>query len=88
MDLNVTKTRFHHLSKFMTRRGIDYAAATGHIFPRPIPTRQAFLNTWRDMAKLLDLCPPPPPWPWTTPPLVAAVGSCTHVPTTFNRVHH
>ena len=60
MDLNVTKTGFRHLSEFMTRRGIDYTAATGHTFPRPIPTRQAFLDTWKDMAKPLELPPPPP----------------------------
>ena len=58
MDLNVTKTGFRHLSKSMTRRGIDYMAATGHTFPRPIPTRQAFLDTWKDMAKPLELRPP------------------------------
>ena len=58
MDLNVTKTGFRHLSEFMTRRGIDYTAATGHTFPRPIPTRQAFLDTWKDMAKPLELRPP------------------------------
>ena len=58
MDLNVTKTGFRHLSEFMTRRGIDYTAATGHTFPRPIPMRQAFLDTWKDMAKPLELRPP------------------------------
>ena len=58
MDLNVTKTGFRHLSEFMTRRGIDYTAATGHTFPRPIPTPQAFLDTWKDMAEPLELRPP------------------------------
>ena len=58
MDLNVTKTGFRHLSEFMTRRGIDYTAATGHTFRRPIPTQQAFLDMWKDMAKLLELRPP------------------------------
>ena len=57
-DLNVTKTGFCHLSEFMTRRGIYYRAATGHHFPRPIPTRQAFFDTWKDMAKPLELRPP------------------------------
>ena len=42
----------------MTWRGIDYTAAMGHTFLRPIPTRQAFLNTWKDMAKPLPLRPP------------------------------
>ena len=57
MDLNVTKTGFRHLSEFMTRRGIDYTAARGQTFPLPIPTRQAFLDTWKDMAKPLELRP-------------------------------
>ena len=59
MDLNVTKTGFRHLSEFMTWRGFDYTAATGHTFPRPIPTRQALLDTWKEMAKPLELRPPP-----------------------------
>ena len=58
MNLNVTKTGFRHLCEFMTRRGMDYTAATGHTFPRPIPTRQAFLDTWKEMAKPLELRPP------------------------------
>ena len=58
MDLNVRKTSCRHLSEFRTRRGTDYAATTGHTFPRPIPTRQAFLDTWKDMAKALELRPP------------------------------
>ena len=58
MDLNVTKTGFRHLSEFMTRRGIDYMAATGHTFLRPIPARQTFLDKWKDMAKPLQLRPP------------------------------
>ena len=82
MDLNVTKTGFRHLSQFMTRRGIDYTAATGHTFPLPIPTRQAFLDTWKDNAKPLELRPPVNV---DDPPLVAAVGPCPHGPATFNR---
>ena len=58
MDLNVTKTGFRHLSEFMTRRGIDYTAATGHTFPHPIPTRQAFLDTWKEMVNPLDVRAP------------------------------
>ena len=58
IDLNVTKMGFCHLSNFMTRRGIDYTAATGHTFSRPIPTRQAFLDTWKHVAKPLELRPP------------------------------
>ena len=57
MDLNLTKTRFRHLSEVMTQRGIDYTAVTSHTFPRPIPTRQAFLDTWKEMAKLLEIRP-------------------------------
>ena len=30
MELNVTKTGCCHLSAFMTRRGLDYTATTGH----------------------------------------------------------
>ena len=58
MDLNVTKMGFRHLSEFMTRRGINHTATTGHIIPRPIPTRQAFLDTWKKMANPLELQPP------------------------------
>ena len=58
MDLNVTKTGFRHLSEFMTRQGIDYTAATGRTFSRPIATRQAFLDTWKDMAEPPELRPP------------------------------
>ena len=54
-DLNVTNAGFHHFSALVTRRGIDYTAATGHAFPRPIPTRQAFFDTLKDMAKPLEL---------------------------------
>ena len=54
----MTKTGFRHLSEFMTQRGIDYTVAMGHTLPRPIPTRQAFLDTWKDMAKPLELRPP------------------------------
>ena len=55
MDLNVTKTGFRHLSEFMTQRGSHYTATTGHTLPRPIPTRQSFLDTWKDMSKPLEL---------------------------------
>ena len=58
MHHNVTKTGFLHLSDIMTRGGIDYTAATGQTYPRPIPTQQAFVDTWKDMAKPLELRPP------------------------------
>ena len=86
MDLNVTKTRFRHLSSFMSRRGMDYTAATSHSFTQLIPARQAFLDTGKDKAKPLELRPPVTAWP--TPQLVAVVGRCTHGPATFNHVHH
>ena len=88
MDLNVTKTGFRHLSECMTRGEIDYTAATGHTFPRRISTRQAFLDTWKVMAKPLELRvnvddPPAsgPSWPvhsWarytqSRPPLVDTI---------------
>ena len=60
MDLNVTKTGFRHFCEFMTRRWIDYAVATDHTFPQPIPTRQASLDTCKDMAKPSELRPPVP----------------------------
>ena len=85
MDLNVTQTGLRHLSEFMTRRGIDYTAATAHTLPRPIPTRQAFLDTWKDMAKLLELRPAATV---ETKRLVAVVGPCTHGSATFNQVQH
>ena len=58
IDLNVTQTGFRHLSEFMPRRGLDYTADTGHTFPRPITKRQAFLYTWKDTPKPLELRPP------------------------------
>ena len=58
MELNFTKTGFRHLSDFMTRRGRDCTAPTGHIFQRPVPTRQAFLDTRKNRVKPLELRPP------------------------------
>ena len=58
LDLNVTKTGFRHLFEFMTRQGIDYTTATSHTFPAPIPTQQAFSDTWKDFARPLELRPP------------------------------
>ena len=85
MELNITGTRYRHLSAFMTRRGLDYTAATGHEFPRPFPTRQALLDTWKELVKALELRPPVTV---SDPPLAAAVGPYIHWPATFNRVHH
>ena len=55
MDLNVPKGGFRHASEFMTRRGAAYTAATGLPFPRPIPSRDRFMDTWKELVKLLAL---------------------------------
>ena len=51
MDLNVAKSGFQHVSEFMTRRGAAYTAATGLPFPRPIPSRDRFTDTWKELVK-------------------------------------
>ena len=43
----------------MTRRGAAYTAATGLPFPRPIPSHDRFMDTWKDLVK--------PPCPWRIP---------------------
>ena len=58
MDLNVPKVGFRAVSEYMSRRGVAYTAATGYAFPRPIPSRDQFSNTWKEMAKPLELRPP------------------------------
>ena len=58
MDLNVLKLRFWHVSEYMSRRGPAYTAATGLPFPRPIPTRDTFTDTWKELVTPLDLRPP------------------------------
>ena len=55
MDLNVSKGGLRHVSEFMTRRGGAYIAATGLPFPRPIPSRDRFMDTWRELVKALAL---------------------------------
>ena len=55
MDLNVPKGGFRHVSKFMTHRGAAYTAATGLAFPRPIPSRDRFMDTWKELVKPLAL---------------------------------
>ena len=55
MDLNVPKGGFQHVSKFMTRRGTVYTAATGPPFPRPIPSPDRFMDTWKEVVKPLAL---------------------------------
>ena len=58
MDLNVPKVGFQHVSEYMSRRGSAYSAATGLPFPRPIPTRKAFTDAWKELVTPLDLRPP------------------------------
>ena len=59
LQLNVTKTRFRHMSEFMTtHRGAAYSAATGCPFPPPIPPHDNFMHAWKQMAKLLGWGPP------------------------------
>ena len=58
MELNIPKTGFRHISEFMTRTGAAYTAATGLKFPRPIPSRGEYLDTWEELAKPLEWGPP------------------------------
>ena len=58
MDLNVPKLGFRHVSEYMSRRGSAYKAATGLPFPCPIPTRDTFTDTWKQLVTPLDLRPP------------------------------
>ena len=53
MDLNVPKSGFRHVSEFMTRRG-----TTALIVPLPIPSRDRFTDTWKELVKPLALDPP------------------------------
>ena len=58
MDLNVPKLGYQHVSEYISRRGSAYTAVTGLPFPRPIPTRDTFTETWKELATPLDLRPP------------------------------
>ena len=58
MDLNVPKLGFRHVSEYMSRGGPAYTAATGLPFPRPIPIRDTFTGTWKELVTPLDLRPP------------------------------
>ena len=53
IDLNVPKGGFRHVSEFMTRRGAAYTAAIGVPLPRPIPSRDRFVDTWKELVKPL-----------------------------------
>ena len=64
MDLNVPKVGFRHMMEYMSRRGLVYTAATGLPFPRPIPTREAFTDPWKEWSPPLTYnhpCPSPIP---------------------------
>ena len=58
MELNIPKTGFRHISQFMTRRGAAYTTATNLKFPRPIPSRGEYLDTWKELVKPLESGPP------------------------------
>ena len=58
MELNVPKGGFRQVSEFMTHRGAAYTAAMGLPFPRPIPSRDRFTNTWKGLVKPVALDPP------------------------------
>ena len=55
MDFNVPRGGCRHVSEFMTCRGAAYTAATGIPFPRPIPSYDSFVDTWKELAKPLAL---------------------------------
>ena len=57
MELNIPQKGFRHISELMTRRGAAYTAATGLKFPRPIPSRGEYLDTWKELATPLELGP-------------------------------
>ena len=57
MDLNIPKVDFRAVSVYMSCPGVAYTAATGYPFPRPIPSHDQFSDTWKEMAKPLELQP-------------------------------
>ena len=87
-DLHVPKVGFRAVLEYMSRRGVAYTAATGYPFPRPIPSPDQFSDTWKEMAKALELRPPvsiadPPAsgrsWPlqsWALRPITAFTCRC------------
>ena len=56
--LNVPKGGFQHVSEFTTRLEAAYTAATALPFPRPIPSRDRFMDTWKELVKPLALVRP------------------------------
>ena len=87
MDLNLPELGFRHVPEYMSRRGLAYTAATGLPFPRPIPTRDAFTDTWKELVTPLDLRPPDHPCLALIPPRVGALGRYPHGPGTSNHAH-
>ena len=85
MDLNVTtKLGFRHVSEYMSLRGSASTVATGLPFPLPIPTRDTFTDTWKQLVTPLDQRPPVSV---LHPPRVGALGRYPHGPGTSNHVH-
>ena len=58
MALNIPKLGFRHVSEYMSRRGSAYTPATGLPFPYPMPTRDTFTDTQKELVTPLDLRPP------------------------------
>ena len=58
MDLNAPRVGFRTVSEYMIRRGAAYTAAIGNVVSRPIPTRENFLDAWKETAKPFELRPP------------------------------
>ena len=49
---------FPHVSEYVTRQWAAYMAPMGCRFPQSIPTREQFLDTWKEMPKALEMGPP------------------------------
>ena len=54
-DLNVPKGGLQHVSELMTRRGAAHTAPTGLPFPRPIRSRDRFMDKWKELVNPLAL---------------------------------
>ena len=55
MDLNVPKGGLRHVWGFMNRRGAAYTTPMGLPFPHPIPPRDRFMDTWKELVTPLAL---------------------------------
>ena len=84
MDLNVPKVGFRHMMEYMSRRGLAYTAATGLPFTKPIPTREAFTDAWKELVTPLTY---DHPFPSPIPPRVGALGRYLHGPGASNHAH-